>query len=81
MFSEIIPVTLKVKNRKSKRASPSSSIFHTSVVYTLSEVKVLFCFFFCKDSVTDSFPASKSTCKGFRLAELSKSLSGTTELH
>ena len=36
-------------------------------------------FFLRKELVTDSFPASESTCKVFKLAELSKNPSGATE--
>ena len=37
-------------------------------------------FFLCKELVTNSFPASESVCKVFTLAELSKNLSGATQL-
>ena len=36
-------------------------------------------FFLRKELVTDSFPASESTCKVFKLAELSKNSSGATQ--
>ena len=41
--------------------------------FTLSAIYLFF--FLCKELVTDSFPASKSAYKVFKLAELSKNLS------
>ena len=37
-------------------------------------------FFLCKELVTNSFPATESTCKVFKLAELSKNSSEATQL-
>ena len=56
------------------------STFIVTILYENLHFVQFTSFFLRKELVTDSFPASESTCKVFKLAELSKNSSGATQL-
>ena len=56
------------------------STFIVTILYDNLHFVQFRSFFLRKELVTDSFPASESTCKIFKLAELSKNSSGAIQL-